>query len=178
MTEFESSPTHIPPDRLRGWSFHPATWILVPLVASLFQVYVPRFLSYLSYLELPLLVTVYFSVMRRQPPAGALTGCLIGLAQDALTHHYLGMYGIVKTLIGYSAASLSLRFDVDNSGLRFLLGCGFFAAHQVLYWALSHSLLGTHDALHVPQTVIAALLNGVVALPLFQVLDRLKSEAR
>jgi rod shape-determining protein MreD len=116
--------------------------------------------------------------MRRQPPAGALTGCLIGLAQDALTHHYLGMYGIVKTLIGYSAASLSLRFDVDNSGLRFLLGCGFFAAHQVLYWALSHSLLGTHDALHVPQTVIAALLNGVVALPLFQVLDRLKSEAR
>jgi len=139
---------------------------------------VPRFLSYLSYLELPLLVTVYFSVMRRQPPAGALTGCLIGLAQDALTHHYLGMYGIVKTLIGYSAASLSLRFDVDNSGLRFLLGCGFFAAHQVLYWALSHSLLGTHDALHVPQTVIAALLNGVVALPLFQVLDRLKSEAR
>jgi rod shape-determining protein MreD len=88
------------------------------------------------------------------------------------------MYGIVKTLIGYSAASLSLRFDVDNSGLRFLLGCGFFAAHQVLYWALSHSLLGTHDALHVPQTVIAALLNGVVALPLFQVLDRLKSEAR
>lgn len=178
MTEFESATTHIPPDRLRVWSFHPATWIVVPLVAILFQVYVPRFLSFLSYLELPLLVTVYFSVMRRQPPAGALTGCLIGLTQDALTHHYLGMYGIVKTLIGYSAASLSLRFDVDNSGLRFLLGCGFFAAHQVLYWALSHSLLGTHDALHVPQTVIAALLNAVVALPLFQVLDRLKSEAR
>ena len=178
MTEFESSPTHIPPDRLRVWSFHPATWVLVPLAAILFQVYVPRFLSYLSYLELPLLVTVYFSVMRRQPPAGALTGCLIGLAQDALTHDYLGMYGIVKKLIGYSAASLSLRFDVDNSGLRFLLGFGFFVAHQVLYWALSHSLLGTHEALHVPQTIIAALLNAVVAVPLFQVLDRLKSEAR
>ena len=178
MTEFESSTTHIPPDRLRVWSFHPATWVLVPLVAILFQVYVPRFLSYLSYLELPLLVTVYFSVMRRQPPAGALTGCLIGLAQDSLTHHYLGMYGIVKTLIGYSAASSSLRFDVDNAGLRFLMGFGFFAAHQVLYWALSHSLLGTHDALHVPQTFIAAILNAAVALPLFQVLDRLKSEAR
>jgi rod shape-determining protein MreD len=88
------------------------------------------------------------------------------------------MYGIVKTLIGYSAASISLRFDVDNTGLRFLLGFGFFLAHQVLYWALSHSLLGTHEALHVPQTVIAAFLNAVVALPLFQVLDRLKSEAR
>lgn len=176
--EFETTTTHIPPDRLRVWSFHPATWVLAPLAAILFQVYVPRFLSYLSYLELPLLVTVYFSVMRRQPPAGALTGCLIGLAQDSLTHHYLGMYGIVKTLIGYSAASISLRFDVENSGLRCLMGFGFFVAHQVLYWALSHSLLGTHDTLHVPQTFIAALLNAAVTLPLFQVLDRLKSEAR
>jgi rod shape-determining protein MreD len=178
MTEFESATTHIPPDRLRVWSFHPATWVLVPLAAILFQVYVPRFLSYLSYLELPLLVTVYFSVMRRNPPAGALTGCLVGLAQDSLSHHYLGLNGIAKTLIGYLAASISLRFDVDNAGLRFLMGFGFFVAHQVVLWVLSHALLGTHETLHVPQTVIAAFLNAVVALPLFQVLDRLKSEAR
>ena len=178
MTEFESPTTHIAPDRLRVWSFHWATWLVVPLLAILFQVYVPRFLSYLSYLELPLLVTVYFSVMRRQPPAGALTGCLIGLAQDSLTHHYLGMYGIVKTLVGYMAASISLRFDVDNAGLRFLLGFGFFVVHQALYWVLAHTLLGTQEALHLPQTIIAAFLNAIVALPLFLVLDRLKSEAR
>lgn len=178
MTEFENSTTHIPPDRLRVWSFHPATWLLVPLAAILFQVYVPRFLSYLSYLELPLLVTVYFSLMRRNPPAGALTGCLIGLAQDALSQHYLGLNGIAKTLIGYSAASISLRFDVDNAGLRFLLGFSFFVAHQVILWVLSRSLLGAPEMLHVPQMIIAAFLNAAVALPLFQLLDRLKAEAR
>jgi rod shape-determining protein MreD len=88
------------------------------------------------------------------------------------------MYGIVKTVIGYSAASISLRFDVENSGLRYLMSFGFFLAHQLLFWALSHALLGTHEDLKLPQNLIAAILNGVVALPLFQVFDKLKSEAQ
>ncbi len=178
MTEFDDSAVHSPPSRLRVWSFRPLTWIVLPVVAILFQVYVPRFFGFLSYLELPLLVTVYFSVMRRQPPAGALIGCLIGLAQDSLTSLPLGMFGIVKTVVGYAAASISLRFDVENSGLRYLMGSGFFLVHQVLFWALSHTLLGTHDDLRLPQTIVAAFLNGVVALPLFQVFDKLKSEAQ
>jgi len=178
MTEYSDSVVNLPPSRLRVWSFRPLTWVLLPVGAILFQVYVPRFFSFLSYLELPLLVTVYFSVMRRQPPAGALIGCLIGLAQDSLTYQPLGMYGIVKTVIGYSAASVSLRFDVENSGLRYVMSFGFFIGHQLLFWALSHMLLGSHDDLKLPQILIAALLNGVVALPLFQVFDKLKSEAQ
>ncbi len=69
---------------------------------------------YLSYLELPLLVTVYFSLMRRSPIAGVLFGAGIGLAQDSLSRSYFGMFGIVKTLVGYFAASVSQRFDVEN----------------------------------------------------------------
>ena len=178
MTDFEDSRVHIPPDRLRVWSFHPLVWVALPLGAILFQVYVPRFLGFLSYLELPLLVTIYFSLMRRQPLAGAITGCLIGLAQDSLTHMPLGMFGIVKTLVGYFAASISLRFDVENPGLRFLMGFGFFLGHQILFWVLSGALLGVHETLLIPQNIVAAFLNALVALPLFQVLDRLKGEAR
>jgi rod shape-determining protein MreD len=88
------------------------------------------------------------------------------------------MFGIVKTVIGYSAASISLRFDVENSGLRYVMSFGFFFAHQMLFWALSRTLLGTHADLKLPQTLIAAVLNGVVALPLYQVFDKLKSEAQ
>jgi len=178
MTEYNNSVVDLPPSRLRVWTFNPLAWILLPVLAILFQVYVPRFLSFLSYLELPLLVTVYFSVMRRQPPAGALIGCIIGLAQDSLSYQPLGMFGLVKTVIGYSAASVSLRFDVENSGLRYVMSFGFFIAHQFLFWGLSHMLLGSHDDLKIPQTLIAAVLNGVVALPLFQVFDKLKSEAQ
>ena len=94
--------------------------------------YVPRFITYLSYLELPLLVTVYFALMRRSPMAGVLFGAGIGLAQDSLSHHPLGMFGIVKTLVGYFAASVSQRFDVENPVLRLVLAFFFFFFHQIL----------------------------------------------
>ena len=105
-------------DQSRKKSIIKIRWVAmvgIPLVAILFQVYVPRFFPFLAYLELPLLVTVYFALMRRSPPAGVLFGAAIGLAQDSLSNHPLGMFGIVKTLVGYFAASVSQRFDVDNS---------------------------------------------------------------
>ena len=38
------------------------------------------------------------------------------------------MYGIVKTLVGYFAASVSMRFDVDNPLIQFILGFFFFCS--------------------------------------------------
>jgi rod shape-determining protein MreD len=147
----------------------------IPLAAILFQVYVPRFFFYLSYLELPLLVTVYFSLMRRSPIAGVFIGAGIGLLQDSLSNEPIGMYGIVKTLVGYFAASVSLRFDVDNLVIRFLLGLFFFFFHQFFYWVLKRALLGQNLDFDPQQTLIVGLLNAAVALPLFRVLDRLKT---
>ncbi|MCP5117605.1 MAG: rod shape-determining protein MreD, partial [bacterium] len=98
--------------RPEGYRFRPVALILVPLGAILFQVYVPLFFSYLTFMALPLLVTVYFALMRRNAVAGMLYGAIIGLVQDSLSHHPLGMFGIVKTLVGYFAASVSVRFDV------------------------------------------------------------------
>jgi rod shape-determining protein MreD len=169
------------PRRARGSAstkFTPLVWILAPLAAIVFQVYVPRLIESLSYLELPLLMTVYLALMRRSPIAGAATGAVIGLMQDSLSHQYLGMFGIVKTLVGYFAASVSMRFDVENSALRFLLSFFFFMFHQLFVWLLTRALLGQPMELQIPQTVILAFLNAVVAIPLFLLLDRLKSEAR
>ena len=158
--------------------FRPASYVLIPLAAILFQVYVPRFVEYLSYLELPLMVTVYFAIMRRQPVAGAIIGAAIGLAQDSLSSHPLGMFGIVMTLAGYFAASISQRFDVENSALRFILSFFFFLFHQVFFWVLARGLLGQNLDLLVPQKIIFAFLNSVVAVPLFLILDKLKIEDR
>lgn len=158
--------------------FRPAAWILIPLAAILFQVYVPRFIETLSYLELPLLVTIYFSLMRRQPVAGALIGAAIGLLQDSLSHHEVGLYGISKTLVGYCAASISQRFDVENPALRLVATFAFFIVHQGLFWMLAVGLLGRQMPFQLPQTVIYAFLNALVALPLYVILDRLKAESR
>jgi rod shape-determining protein MreD len=159
-------------------SYRLGVWVLIPLSAILFEVYVPRIFGYLTYLELSLLVTVYFSLMRRQPIAGALTGMMIGLAQDSLSQHPIGMFGIVKTVVGYCAASVSLRFDVGSGALRFMVTFFFFLFHQFFFWVLAGALLGQTRDFQLPQTIIVAFLNAVVALPLYLMLDRLKAEAR
>jgi rod shape-determining protein MreD len=146
----------------------------IPLAAILFQVYVPRFISYLSYLEVPLLVTVYFSLARRSPVAGVFFGAGIGLAQDSLSHHPLGMYGIAKTLVGYFAGSVSQRFEVENSWVRLVLAFFFFFFHQFFYWFLTRVLLGQMIGFDPLETIVVALLNAAVAVPLFHVLDKLR----
>jgi rod shape-determining protein MreD len=175
MTEFTSDRllTELP-RRNRAKRLRPLTVIIVPLVAILFQVYLPRFFQYLGYLELPLLVTVYYALMKRQPVASLFFGAAIGLAQDSLSHQPLGMFGIVKTLVGYFAASVSMRFDVDNPLMQLILGFFFFFFHQFFYWVLSRALLGQQVDFHTQQTLLFGLLNAVVALPLFLLLDKMR----
>jgi rod shape-determining protein MreD len=158
--------------RYRRWGL-----IVIPLAAILFQVYVPLFVQFLSYLELPLLVTVYFALLRRSPIGGMLVGTAIGLVQDSLSHQPMGMFGIVKTLVGYFAASIGMRFDVEHFVIRFLLGLFFFLFHQFLYWALARALLGQQVGIDVRQTFFMGLLNAAVAVSLFHILDKLKERA-
>ena len=148
--------------------------IATPLIAILFQVYVARFLQTLSFLDLPLLVTVYFALMRRTQIQGMFLGAAIGLVQDSLSHQPLGMFGIVKTLVGYFSASMSQRFDVENNAIRFILGFFFYFFHQLLYWVLVRALLGQPGEFDPKRELLLALLNAMVAIPLFRLLDRLK----
>ena len=158
--------------------FRLVVMLLVPLAAILFQVYVPIFFGYLAYLELPLLVTVYFSLMKRNQIAGTLTGAAIGLAQDSVAvfqHSFpIGMFGIVKTLVGYFASSLTLRFDVDNHFLRFTVALFFYFFHQLMFWVLASALLGHAGGFPFGATALAAVLNAVTAVPLYAILDKLR----
>ena len=151
-------------------------WVvfLVPLAAILFQVYIPLFFQFLAYLELPLIVTVYFALMRRSPIGGLLVGAIVGLAQDSLSKNPLGMFGITKTIIGYVAASVGLRLDVDHPLIRLILGFFFFVFHQFIFWVLSRALLGQQMNFETQRTLVLGLLNAIVAVSLFHFLDKLK----
>jgi len=154
--------------------FRPWVLFVIPLIAILFQVYVPLFFQFMNYLDLPLLVTVYFSLMRRSQIAGTFIGAAIGLAQDSLSKNPLGMSGIVKTLVGYFAASVGLRFDVDHAFIRLLLGFFFFFFHQFFLWVLARALLGQPVDFDLQRTLVLGALNAIVALFLFHFLDRLR----
>ncbi len=158
--------------RFRAW-----VMLAVPLAAILFQVYVPLFFQFLGFLEMPLLVVVYFALMRRSQIHGLLIGALVGLAQDSLSKNPLGMFGIVKTLVGYFSASVGVRFDVDNGLIRLLLAFFFFVFHQFFYWVMARALLGQQLAFEMQRTLILGLLNAVVGVSLFHFLDKLRQSA-
>lgn len=174
MSELSAPLLVEPKARSRIARYRPLVLIIAPLAAILFQVYVPRFLEPLAYLDLPLLVTVYFALMRRSPVRGLLLGAGIGLAQDSLSHQPLGMFGIVKTLVGYFSASMSQRFEAGSSAIRFVLGFFFYGFHQLLYWVLVRALLGQPAEFEAMRELVLGLLNAVVAVPLFRLLDKLK----
>lgn len=148
--------------------------VVVPLAAILFQVYVPLFFQFLGFLEMPLLVVVYFALMRRNQISGLLLGALVGLAQDSLSKNPLGMLGIVKTLVGYFAASVGVRLDVDRVFIRLLLSFFFFVFHQFLYWVMARALLGQQLGFEIQKWLVLGLLNAVVGISLFHFLDKLR----
>jgi rod shape-determining protein MreD len=120
---------------------------------------------------------VYFALMRRSPISGLFVGALVGLAQDSLSKNPLGMFGITKTIIGYVAASVGLRLDVDHPLIRLVLGFLFFVFHHFIFWALSRGLLGQTMNFETQRTLVLGLLNAIVAVSLFHFLDKLKERA-
>ena len=154
-------------------------WVMlvVPLAAILFQVYVPLFFQFLGFLELPLLVVVYFALMRRNQVSGLLIGALVGLAQDSLSKNPLGMFGIVNTLVGYFASSIGVRLDVDNTFMRLVLTFFFFVFHQFFYWVLARALLAQQLAFEVQKTLMLGLLNALVGVSIYYFLDKLREKS-
>ena len=155
---------------------HKFSWpvsIGIPLAAIFIQVFFPIRLRFLMVFDLPLLVTIYFGVARRKPIAGLITGALIGTVQDAFGHHYIGLNGIAKTIIGFLASSLGVRIDVENPGSRFLMTVAFYLLHQVILIVIEVALVGVREPWMWGHTLVTAVVNGLLAVVLFVGLDKL-----
>ncbi len=161
-------------EEIEVYRFGPVASILIPLLALVIQAFVPVRLHFFAIFDLPLLVTIFFAVARRSQVTGLITGAVIGLVQDALTHQALGLYGIAKTVVGYGASSLGVKIDVENPGTRLLVTSGFYLVHQAVYFLVARNILGVPMEWLWARTLLAALLNGLAAVVLFAVLDRFK----
>jgi rod shape-determining protein MreD len=157
---------------------HFRIWVLIaiPLMAILFQLYIPLLLPFLGFLDIPLLVTIYFAMMRRSQLGGMFTGMVLGLAQDSLSRDPLGMFGICRTLVGYFSASIALKIDVEHPLIRLIITFAFYQFDQFMLWVLERALLQLTVIFDWRQALLIGFLNGVVAIALFHFLDRLKSD--
>ena len=169
--------TYTSQDQVEVYRFSLPASIAIPVVALFLQAFVPLRFPFFSLFDLPLLVVIFFAVARRSQVAGLLTGALIGLLQDSLTHQPIGMYGIAKTVVGFGASSLGARLDVDNVGARFLVTLFFYGVHEVVYFTVARGLVGLTLDLNWGREIGAALLNAATAAIVFTILDRFKQRA-
>lgn len=152
------------------------TWISVGAVvaALLLQAYLPLFSAYANTVDFPLLITIYLALLRRSPIVGLLIGFGIGLGQDSLSHGPIGLYGIIKTVIGYVCSSLTLVLAVESLATRLVLVLGFYLVHQAFFWAMQRVLLSQGAEFVWRRTLLLALLNCLIAGLVYRFLDRFR----
>ncbi len=146
----------------------------VPFLAIFIQASFPLRAGWFAVFDLPLLVTIFFAVARRSPILGTITGCLIGLFQDGLTHQPLGLFGIAKTVVGYAASSIGVKIDVENPGSRLLMTFSFYLAHRAIYQMVGRTMAQVPVPWQWGHELGAALANALLSVVLFALLDRLK----
>jgi rod shape-determining protein MreD len=163
--------THIEVHKFRGGTIAAAAIVALFLQTSV-PVYFPKF----AVLDLPLLITIYFGLSRRNPSTGLLLGMVIGLLQDSLSGPTvpLGLYGIAKTIVGYLASSIGARLDTEHPVARLMLTVVFFGLHQGLIVLTHRLLLAQPEAWFTMRLGIAAAVNAVVGVFVFMLLDRLR----
>jgi len=164
-------------DQVEVYKFSVPVAVLVPLTAIFLQAFLPLHLHFFSIFDLPLLVVIFFAVARRSQVAGLLTGAAIGVLQDALTHHPIGVYEIAKTVVGYGASSIGVKLDVENLGARMLVTLIFYVVHEFVYFLVARGLVGLTLEWSWPHELGSAVANAIVAAILFTLLDRLKLRA-
>lgn len=156
--------------------FLPGAVVGATLLALVLQRMLPVYFPKLEIFDLPLLVTIYFGLSRRNPSTGLLLGWVIGMMQDSLSGPTvpLGEYGIAKTVIGYLASSIGSRLDTEHPVARFALVASFFCVHQGILVLVRRLLLGESEAWFNLHLGVAALVNAVLGVVLFVGLDRLR----
>jgi len=149
-------------------------YALVPLAALVLQAWLPRVLGPYAWFDLPLVVTVYFALGRRNPIQGTLMGAAMGLFEDALSHHAIGVNGVAKTAVGFLAASVGVRVDVENHTVRLILNFLLSLLSSAIFVFIYRVLLGLDLQWQWFTELFRAIGNSLIAMVLFPLLDRLQ----
>jgi rod shape-determining protein MreD len=144
--------------------------VAIVLQSSLRAVWPP-----LVYIDLPLIVVVYFALQRDAFQA-LLVGAIAGLATDALSGGLLGAGGFSKTLIAYLVFSFSTRVMLDNPLVRIPVLAGASLVDDTIY-VLLHRMLGQPPlSQFVEQASFKLIGTTVVGTVILYLLDAIFSE--
>jgi rod shape-determining protein MreD len=101
-------------------------------------------------------------------------GASMGLLEDALSHHAIGVNGVAKTVVGFVAASVGVRIDVENHTIRLILNFLLSLLSSAIFVFTYRVLLGLDLEWRWFTELLRAVGNSLIAMVLFPLLDRLQ----
>lgn len=122
-----------------------------------------------------LILTVVVAITRGALD-GAVFGFVAGLVAGVAFFEPLGMRCFILVLVGYVVGSLVERLDAPNPWMVFLLAVGSSFVSQLMY-GLFQFVVGPRAGFFTMvgiQMVPGALLDGLVTLPIYWLLVRLR----
>jgi rod shape-determining protein MreD len=164
-------------ERTRDFEIHryPAlVYAMVPVLAVVLQAWLPRLIGRFAWFDLPLVITVFFALNRRNPIQGSVLGGILGIFEDALTGRPIGINGIAKTLVGYLAATIGILVNVENFVVRVIMTFLLSLVGSVTYFFVLRFLLGLGTETNWLTELYKAIGNSLIALVVFPMLDRAK----
>jgi len=169
---------HSSTSKIEVHKYYGGTALVAAFLALVFQAFLHKYGRWSELLDLPLLVTIYFGVSRRNPTTGLLLGAVIGILQDALSHdNPIGLYGIAKTIVGYIASSIGAKIDTEHPVSRFLLVFVFFYLHQAVLAITLRMLLNRPAPFFTLHLLLDSVVTSAFGVFLFALLDRLRRSA-
>ncbi len=150
--------------------------IVVLAAAIAVESLVPNYWQAFKYVDLPLIVTIYFALMR-DPVLGMVTGYAAGLFGDLApgAGPVIGVGGFSKTIIGFVVATVAVRFSLEGPlvrvliiGLSSLVNSGLFLGlYNILDQQIGDEASTEQLAMKVAFEAAANLIFGVIIFWLF-----------
>lgn len=138
-------------------------FILLFAAALILDLTVVKYISIFSWSPDLLLIVVVFYSLKKGPNIGMSSGFAVGLIQDLLSTHFLGLTALSKTLAGFVAGSLSGKLPQRTEFLLTLLISGL--VHDVCYFFIytvgeEFSLQSLLIVFTLPNVVYTVLIGG------------------
>ena len=159
------------------YRIHPLAMWITAFSALVLQTFLKARVPLARQFDLPLLVVIYFSVIRRSKVYGTLIGAALGLAADLLGASLIGIFGIAGALVGYFGAWASVQFDLEQFLGRLGLTAALVLLQSLVVEGLQRVLITAPQPFQLLDLASRVLLNAALALVLFQVLDRFRRPA-
>lgn len=116
----------------------------------------------LTYLDFPLVITIYFALSGRRVNS-ALVGAVLGLTQDAVQGLPLGIHGFAMTLAGYSVAAFSKKLVVERQGAQwlviFMASLGSSLIVLLLLGLIDRSLSARYTVQAIAQSIVTSIFG-------------------